>query len=187
MAKESSAKGCSIKTLNKEGSSVKQREIALWTSGEHFYTSAAFCSFERLPELPWMMTCEDWLFFFLHSLFGLCNINLLPISVGAGCKGRWQARHNCWESWRASAKLPDSTIRTLRGGRKKNLTMLPKNCLPVIVTAIRAAGGHPWHVTYPELLKLTPPKIPKRNRVWGWGKPSYKVSVYKTLMSGCGL
>lgn len=125
--------------------------------------------------------------FFLHSLFGLCNINLLPISVGAGCKGRWQTRHNCWESWRASAKLPDSAIRTLRGGREKNLTMLPKNCLPVIVTAIRAAGGHPWHVTYPELLKLTPPKIPKRKGVWGWGKPSYKVSVYKTLMSGCGL
>lgn len=40
--------------------------------------------------------------------------------------------------------------------------MLPKNRLPVIITAIRATGGHPWHVTYPEFLKLTPPKISKR-------------------------
>lgn len=65
--------------------------------------------------------------FFPRSVFGPCNINLLPISVGAGCKGRWQARHNCWKSWRASAKLLDSAIRTLRGGRKKkNPTTLPK-------------------------------------------------------------
>lgn len=26
--------------------------VALWTAGEHFYTSPAFCSFEQLPALP---------------------------------------------------------------------------------------------------------------------------------------
>lgn len=45
--------------------------------------------------------------------------------------------------------------------------MLPKNCQPVIVTAIRAAGGHPWNVTYPERLNSHHPKYPKRRLCFG--------------------
>lgn len=152
---------------------MKQRETALWTSGEHFYTSLAFCSFERLP---WMMTCEDWLIFppFTRSL-GYATLISFPYLLGLGVRGgdrRSTTAENADGHQGSCLTVPLGPWGV--AGKKKKFNMLPKNCLPVIVTAIRAAGGHPWHVTYPELLKLTPPKIPKRRGFVGGERPLTK-------------